>query len=887
MAGPRILILDAEVRRGAELAQALRQRLESEIESVDTLASARAQLDVFSPDLIISRSLLRDGALTASGIAPSEKAIPPLILLTEPGETAPALGVARRTLHLVRGSEESLENLQRAIRETLHNVTAAENRYELFFNSVNDAVSVAAIEGPDNPGRFLEINEAACRIFGYSRSELLAMRPTDLWEQATPDKIAEVIDKLQQTGEASFERIALSKDGGRLLIEARSRVIQFLGQAAVLTVSRDITDRRHTERALNSIEQRHKLLFETAGIGIGYWTADGILQSFNRVALEQLGDVNADFSGKSACEIFGQEIGNLIMDRIGQVIAEKTPLEVEDLVQMPTGVKWYHSTYTAVADPEDNILGVQIVSKDISEQTRAKEELRESAENLREAQSIGKIGNWSWDIATDNVVWSDQVYEIFKAARQVPSYEFAKSFVHPDDLGLWHNTVKRAVDERRPFSLDYRAVRSDGEVIWVHNETRCVVSDRGEFAGYRGTVQDITEHKQIEQRLRESEGNLQALIENTDDMIASRDPEGRLIVFNSAHAKILKKLHGVEARPGLRTTDYLSGPQKTHWEDVLRWAAAGESYREEFSWDFDGDLRYYELSLNPIWVAGRTIGSTEFTRDITERKRAEAAIIESQAKFHSFLHCSTQGCAIFDANLRLVECNEPCGKIVGLSRAELIGKAIQEISFGVESSGRAEAYRDVIRTGEPLQLKRVLLHSRVGEVYADLSAFKVGPGLGIVLRDITDQVVAEENLKQVHIALQAEHKALEEKNITLREVLSQIQDRERQVATQAQANIDKVVIPTLKQLERKAPPALREYVTRAQRDLKGVFSPLVSELERQYAKLSPREVSICNMIRAGLSTREIADDLGTSIETVRSQRKQIRRKLQISGRKIN
>jgi DNA-binding CsgD family transcriptional regulator len=135
--------------------------------------------------------------------------------------------------------------------------------------------------------------------------------------------------------------------------------------------------------------------------------------------------------------------------------------------------------------------------------------------------------------------------------------------------------------------------------------------------------------------------------------------------------------------------------------------------------------------------------------------------------------------------------------------------------------------------------------------------------------------------------LQDKHRALEEKNITLREVLSQIREREKQVAVQAQANIDKVVMPTLRQLERKLPPDLREYANRINLDLKRVFSPLVSELERQYAKLSPREVSICNMIRGGLSSKEIASELGTAAETVRSQRKQIRRKLGISGRKLN
>jgi len=142
--------------------------------------------------------------------------------------------------------------------------------------------------------------------------------------------------------------------------------------------------------------------------------------------------------------------------------------------------------------------------KEVEMRGQAAEALRESENRLTLAQRIAKIGNWSWEIASGKAEWSDQVYEIFKAPRKGPSYEFAKSFVHPDDLGFWRKTVQQAVEEEKPFALDYRAVRTDGETIWLHNETEPVFNKKAELTGYEGTVQDITERKQAKETL----GNL-------------------------------------------------------------------------------------------------------------------------------------------------------------------------------------------------------------------------------------------------------------------------------------------------------------------------------------------------------------------------------------------
>ena len=168
--------------------------------------------------------------------------------------------------------------------------------------------------------------------------------------------------------------------------------------------------------------------------------------------------------------------------------------------------------------------------------------LRNNEERLKLAQSIAKLGDWSWDIASDRAEWSDQTYKIFQAPRKKGSYQLAKSFVHPDDLDLWQKTIQQAIKRKEPFSIDFRVIRSDGETIWVHDETRTVFNEQGELVGYKGTVQDITERKQAEEELKKSKDRLRAL----SARIQSVREEERENISREIHDDLGQQLTGLK-----------------------------------------------------------------------------------------------------------------------------------------------------------------------------------------------------------------------------------------------------------------------------------------------------------------------------------------------------
>ena len=152
---------------------------------------------------------------------------------------------------------------------------------------------------------------------------------------------------------------------------------------------------------------------------------------------------------------------------------------------------------------------------------------------------------------------------------------------------------------------------------------------------------------------------------------------------------------------------------------------------------------------------------------------------------------------------------------------------------------------------------------------------------------IAARISTELELQETNRQLTLERKALQESNTALRTVLAKIEDEKQEIYRDIKMNVEKILMPILHALALQLPLIQRKYVEMLQTNLEEITSPFISQLSRSYHSLTPTEIAICNMIRNGMRTKEIAEMRGVSQATINRHREKIRHKLKITNQDIN
>ncbi|HLF26699.1 MAG TPA: PAS domain S-box protein [Anaerolineae bacterium] len=563
-------------------------------------------------------------------------------------------------------------------------------------------------------------------------------------------------------------------------------------------------DELQTARHLAEAEQqRYRDLFEFAPDGYLVTDLNGVIREANSAAGQLFSIAPQLLIGKPLI-VFTHASDHSAFRAQLQRLLQADRLQGWNVTFWPRAGAEFHAelTVAVVRTAPGKAVALRWLVRDITERTRAAEQIERSRQQLEHAQRVAHLGSWEWDIPANVVTWSDELYRLYGLQPGETSITYAGFLarVHPDDREAVNQAVQRAYHTREPFRFEHRIVRPEGSIRALQAHGEVIVDERGEPIRMIGTGHDITarrqaedevrqlnaeleqrviertaqleaanqalraeiaEREQIEAERRESEERYRQLVDLSPDaiFIEEIDAGERLAFVNSAGARLLGA-----AAPG----DLIGKPI---WEFVhpdyhdrvrdriqqLKHNPAAPSLEEKFV-RLDGAVVDVEVSAARLTYRDK-LAIQVIAHDITERKRTEEQLQLSQARFAGIIRLSDDAILSIDAEQRITLANPGVERIFGYRPEELLGQPLETLlpqRFAENHQRHIEHFAASVDATRPMHERGpILARRKAGEEFpaeASISKFEVGGEkvLTVRLRDITARVQAEDAIQRLN-----------------------------------------------------------------------------------------------------------------------------------------
>jgi PAS domain S-box-containing protein len=511
----------------------------------------------------------------------------------------------------------------------------SEQKYRSIFENATIGIYQVTREG-----RLLSVNRAFANMHGFaSPEELLGVidgRTEDnlLMNCEDRNRFNEAMD---QEAAFSIEMECFRKDGSRIWVSASGHpVCDREGNLLYYEGStEDITKRKQMERDLRESHILLKSISDNLPDAMLYQVVKNIdgTRRFKYLsdAVRVLYGISPEEGIADSSLIYGaiheDDIESLIL---AEDEAERSMSMFKKDVRLkgPSGaMRWstFRSTPCLLDDGSTSWNGIELV---ITERKAAEQALHDSEARLNEAQRMAKIGSWELECENNRLLWSDEIFRIFEMEREHfgASYEAFLDVIHPDDRDALNAAYAQSVKDHQPYRITHRLLMPDGRTKYVHEQCETFYDQKGKPIRSVGTVQDITEQMDADERISRSEKKFFTIFDLNPDPIAITDAgTGKLVDVNKAFISWTgysrEELIGnttrdlrlwVNPEDRERILGILKDDGEVSGAEILMGKKSGEAGYVLFSARFiDIDKEHYILSL---------------AHDITDRKRAEEQI---------------------------------------------------------------------------------------------------------------------------------------------------------------------------------------------------------------------------------------------------------------------
>jgi two-component system, cell cycle sensor histidine kinase and response regulator CckA len=604
-------------------------------------------------------------------------------------------------------------------------------------------------------GIVVEVNDAMCRMFGYTREQVIGK---SLLEFAPVEMHAALLEYMASGVEARFETPALRSNGARLVLEVFSKPILYQGKNLRMAAVRDITERKQIEDALRNSEERYQRI--TAAITDYIYT----------VRVEN-GKATKTTHGPGCVTVTGYEQDdfkndpflwfNMVLpedrlrveDQARLILTGENPSPLEHRIVHKNGsLRWVRNTFVLHRDDEGAIVAYDGLVQDITDRKQAERALQESEFKYR--QLVEGFPDAIAIYVDGKIVFANSASVVLVRASSMEELigKPVLDLVHPGYRQMIVERMKEVLSTKQTLPLlEEKFIRLDGSEVDV--EVKALPVTFGNRPAVQLIVRDISERKQTEEALHESQLRYRAAVEQSNEGITIADLDGRYIMVNPAFCRMT----------GYSETELLSirviqlMPKRSSLKLFTRVAdqhASGQ--REVELMRKDGSTFIALITGSALEVGGRHYVQG-LVQDITERKRAEEALRESEERFHSMFE-------MHDAAMLLIEpisgeindANPAAERFYGYSVNELRGMCIQDINM--MSSGEVAAERS--RASESEKNSFVFAHRlangtvRSVEVHSSPIILDGKRRLFSIIHDITERREAEKQLRKLSLAIE-------------------------------------------------------------------------------------------------------------------------------------
>ena len=494
--------------------------------------------------------------------------------------------------------------------------------YDRLTDNADEAIFRVDAEG----GHVVYVNAAAERIFGYSQAEWLG-DPALGFKVIHPDsreRQKQVIEEVS-TAKRTVKNAVLTwiaKDGREVCMEYT--VLPVLNERGNVdcfeSMGRDITERRRAEDEI----RKFKAIADEANYGVAISDMEGNVTYANAVFAGMHGYSTEEFIGKhfSVCHNEEQlEEVNRLNEQLmltGSLVAAETWHTRKDGSVFPILMN-----AVLIRDAEGEPEYMAATALDIAERIRADEKLRESEERLREAQRVGTVGDWQFDLDSAQISWSDEVFRLFERdpAQGPPTYEENMAYYYPEDSERLQEQVRRAVEAGEEFESDYHLKLASGRSVFQRGIVRVQKDQNGKVEKLFGVVQDITERKQMETELRQLYDEELGLRQKLETEI------GKRVEFTRTLTHELKTpLTSVLASSDLLASEVKDPSLQSLAASISRSAANLNSRVDELLDLARGEIGMLELNLEEVEVSQLLREAAESVTPLASKREQSLAV---------------------------------------------------------------------------------------------------------------------------------------------------------------------------------------------------------------------------------------------------------------------